>query len=87
MSSREYSWYNKIRAGDWWDRIQVERQDVDNYNIIMAISWKSDVKSDESILCKAYNGFIVGTFIIIIRLTHISRYVSWCTSQHTYIHI
>ena len=53
------------------------RQDIDSYNIIMAINWKSDVKPDESILGKAYNGCIVASFIIIItHLTQMSRYVN-----------
>ena len=51
-----------IRVGDWWNRTQVIRRDVNSYNIIMAINWKSDVKPDENILGKAYNGYIVGIF-------------------------
>jgi len=62
ISSREYSWYNKIRAGDWENRTQVIRQDVNSYNIIKIINRKSDVKPDESILDKAYNEYIVGIF-------------------------
>ena len=62
ISSREYTWYNKIRAGDWWNKTQVVRQDVSRYNIITVINRKSDVKPDESILGKAYNGYIVGIF-------------------------
>ena len=27
ISSREYSWYDKIREGDWWNRTQVIKQD------------------------------------------------------------
>ena len=38
------------------------RQDVNSYNIIMVINQKSDVKPDESVLSKAYNGYIVGIF-------------------------
>ena len=52
ISSREYSWYDKIRVGDWWSRTQEVRQDVNNYNIIMAINRKSDVKPDGSKLAK-----------------------------------
>jgi len=62
ISSREYSWYNKITVGDWWGRTQEVRQDVSMYNIVMIINRKSDVKLDESILGKAYHGFIVGIF-------------------------
>jgi len=51
--------------------------------MVMIINRKSDVKFDESILGKAYNGYIVTSFIIITHPTYISRYVSWCTSQHT----
>ena len=38
------------------------KQDVNSYNIIRVINQKSDVKFDESILDKAYNGNIVGIF-------------------------
>ena len=48
ISSRKYSWYDKIRAGDWRNRTQVIKQDVSSYNIIMVINRKSDVKPDES---------------------------------------
>ena len=41
ISCREYSWFNK--SGDRWNRTQVIRQDVNNYNIIMAINRKSNV--------------------------------------------
>ena len=54
--------YNKIRAGDWWNRTQVAKQDVSSYNIIMVINRKSNVKPDESKLGKAYNGYIVCIF-------------------------
>ena len=87
ISSREYSWFDKIRAGDWWNRTQIVKQGVSMYNIVMIINRKSDVKFDESILGKVYNEYIVASFIIITCPTHISRYVSWCTSQHTYVHI
>jgi len=33
--SREHAWYNMIRAEDWWNRIQVVRQNVNRYNIII----------------------------------------------------
>ena len=62
ISSREHSWYNKIRAGDWWNITQVAKQDISSYNIIMVINQKSDVKPNESILSKAYNRYIVGIF-------------------------
>ena len=26
ISNRKYSWYDKIRTGDWWNRIQVIKQ-------------------------------------------------------------
>ena len=52
ISSREYSLYDKIRAGDWWIRTQVVKQDGSSYNIIMVINRKSDVKPDESKLGK-----------------------------------
>jgi len=32
------TWYNKTRAGDRWNRIQVERQDLSRYNIVMIIN-------------------------------------------------
>ena len=48
ISSREYSWYNKIRAGDWWNRTQAVKKNVSSYYIIMIINQKSDVKLDES---------------------------------------
>ena len=48
ISSRKYSWYDRIRAGDWWNKIQMIKQDVSTYKIIMVINWKSDVKSDEN---------------------------------------
>jgi len=32
---REHAWYNMIKAGDWWNRTQVIRQDVNIYNIII----------------------------------------------------
>ena len=35
VSSRDYSWYDKIRAGDRWNTIQVERQDINRYSIII----------------------------------------------------
>ena len=38
------------------------KHDISRYNIVMIINRKSDVKSEESILGKAYNGFIVGIF-------------------------
>jgi len=40
----------------------VVKQDISNYNIIMVINRKSDVKPDESKLGKAYNRYIVGIF-------------------------
>jgi len=40
----------------------VVKQDVSSYNIIMVINRKSDVKPDENILGKIYNGYIVGIF-------------------------
>ena len=52
ISSREYSCYDKIRAGDWWNRTQVVKKDVSSYNIIMVINQKSDIKPDESKLDK-----------------------------------
>ena len=53
------------------------KQDVNSYNIIMATNGKSDVKPDESILGKAYNRYIVASFIIFItRLTQMSRYMN-----------
>ena len=58
----EYSWYDNIRAGDWWNRTQVAKQDISSYNIKMVINQKSDVKPDESILDKAYNGYIDDIF-------------------------
>ena len=61
ISSREYSWYDKI-ARDKWNRIQVERQDVSSYNITRVINRKSNIKPDESILGKAYNKYIVAIF-------------------------
>ena len=65
-SSRKYSWYGKIRVGDWWNRTQVVKQDVSRYNIVMLINRKSDVKPHGSKLSKAYNGYththIVGIF-------------------------
>ena len=86
ISSREYSWYNKIRAGEWWNRIQVVRQDVNRYNIIRVINRKSDVKSDESKLGKAYNGSIVGIFYYYYS-SYPDVYICELASQHTYIHI
>jgi len=62
ISSREYSWYNKITVGDWWGRTQEVRQDVSRYNIVMVINRKFDVKPNESILGKASYGFVVGIF-------------------------
>ena len=38
------------------------KQDISSYTIIMVINQKSDVKSDENKLSKAYNGYIVGIF-------------------------
>ena len=38
------------------------KQNVSSYNIIIVINQKSDIKFDESILDKAYNGYIVGIF-------------------------
>ena len=38
------------------------RHDVSRYNVVMIINRKSDIKPDESILGKAYNGYIVGIF-------------------------
>ena len=38
------------------------KQDVSRYNIVMLINQKSDIKSDENILGKSYNGYIVGIF-------------------------
>jgi len=35
-------------AENWWNRTQVTKQDVSNYNIIMVINRKSKVKPDES---------------------------------------
>ena len=92
----EYSWYDNIRAGDWWNRTQVVKQDVSRYNIVMLINQKSDVKPDEgncgetsgiTKFVEQHNRLLSWHFIIITRPTHISRYVSWFTSQHTYIHI
>jgi len=40
----------------------VVRQDVSGYNIIVVINQKFNVKPDESILNKAYNGYIIGIF-------------------------
>jgi len=54
ISSRKYSWYNKITVGDWWSRTQGEGQDVSRYNVVMIINQKSDLKPDESILDKAH---------------------------------
>ena len=62
ISSRNYSWYDKIRVEDWWNKTQVVKHDVSKYNIIMIITQKFDVKSDESILGKAYNRYIVCIF-------------------------
>ena len=61
-SSREYTWYNKTRARDWWNRTRVVKQDVSSYNIIRVINRKSDIKYNESKLGKTYNGSIVGIF-------------------------
>ena len=49
------------------------RQDVNSYNIIMAVNWKSDVKPDESILGKAYNGYIFGIFLLLLLLLVLPR--------------
>jgi len=70
ISSRKYSWYNKISAGDLWNRTQVVRKDVNNYNIIRVINQKSDVKCYESKLGKAYNGSIVGIFYYYYYLSY-----------------
>ena len=35
---------------------------MSRYNIVMIINWKSDVKSDESILGMSYYGSIVDIF-------------------------
>jgi len=35
ISSREYSWYYKIIAGDWRSRTQVVKQAVNRYSIII----------------------------------------------------
>ena len=51
-----------MRAGDWWNRIRGVKLDVYSYNIIRVINQKSDVKSDESVLGKAYNGYIISIF-------------------------
>ena len=77
ISSREYSWHDKI-VRDKWNRIQVEREDVSSYNITKVINQKSNIKPDESILGKAYNKYKLTSFIIIIltRLTQMSRYVN-----------
>ena len=45
-----------------WNRTQAAKQNVSMYNIVMIINQKSDVKPNESILGKAYNGYIVGIF-------------------------
>jgi len=37
ISRREYTWYNKIRAGDWWNITHVVRKDASSYNIIIII--------------------------------------------------
>ena len=37
ISSREHAWCIMIRAGDWWNRTQVVRQNVSSYNIIIII--------------------------------------------------
>ena len=58
ISNRNYSWYDKIRVEDWWNRTQVVKQDMSRYNIVMIINRKSD----ESILGKLYNRSIVGIF-------------------------
>ena len=96
ISSREYSWYDKIRVEDWLNRAQVVKHDVSSYNIVMLIKQKSDVKPNESNcgetsgiikFVEQHNTSLSWHFIIITRPTNISRYVSWCTSQHTYIHI
>ena len=38
------------------------KQDVNSYNVVMVTNQNSDVKPDESILGKAYNGYIVDIF-------------------------
>ena len=72
------------------------KQDVSSSNIIIIINQISDVKLEESNygetsgitkFVEQHNKLLSWHFIIITRPTHISRYVSWCTSQHTYIHI
>jgi len=40
-----------------------------------------------NLYCKTTQQIVKWLFIIITRPTHISEYVSWCTTQHTYIHI
>ena len=37
-----------IRAGDWWNRTRVVKQDASKDNIVMLINQKSDVKPDEN---------------------------------------
>jgi len=61
VSSRDYSWYDKIRAGVRWNKIRVERQNMNRYSIII-IKPKIRSKPDTSKHGKAYNGFIAGIF-------------------------
>ena len=56
ISSRKYTWYNKTRVGDWWNRTQVVKQDVSRYNMVMIINRKSDLKPDGSKHGKIYKG-------------------------------
>ena len=35
ISNRKYSWYDKIRTGDWWNRIRVVKPGVSKYSIII----------------------------------------------------
>jgi len=79
--------YNKIRAGDWWNRTEVAQQDVSSYNIIIVINRKSDVKPDESILGKAYNEYLVGIFYYYYYSSYLDIQICGLASQHTYIHI
>ena len=77
-----------IRAGDWWNRTQVVRQNVNIYKIIIIIiiNQKSEVKSDESKydktsstnpVAKQDNELLSWHLIIITtRLTQLSRYVN-----------
>ena len=35
ISNRKYSWYDKIRTGDWWNRIRVVKLGVSKYSKII----------------------------------------------------